>query len=155
MSLYRQAGGLSSRALAAVAVTIALTGALIGFFVGRGSVAQPSAVEVVAAARKALTPVELGLEQVPIEYEGALGQDGEVIAETEYEAAQATAERTEAALTETGDDMRAIDPAGYAAATRALARLIAAIDDVAPPFRIEALSARASARIDSLTGDSE
>jgi hypothetical protein len=148
--------------LAAVALVIALTiGALTGFFVGRGSVAQPSAAEVVADARKALAPVELGLEQVPIEYRGAVRggrgsyQPGRIVAATEYEAAAATLHRAEAALAGVGEDMRAIDPAGYAAATRSVERLVAAIDTVDPVARVEALAARSNAAVESLAGGYE
>lgn len=151
MSLYRQAGGFSPRALIAAVLAAALLAGLIGFLAGRGSVEEPSPAEAVAEARQALGPVEIGIEQIPIEYEGAL-RSGRVVAETEYGAAQATAERTEAALAEAGDDMGAIDPAGYAAAVRAVARITEAIGDVAPPSRIEALSARAGARVESLAG---
>jgi hypothetical protein len=154
MSLYRQAGGFSSRALVAALVVGALVGALAGFLAGRGSVEEPSAAEVVADAREALGPVELGLEQIPIEYEGAL-RGNRVIAQTEYEAAQATSDRTQAALAETAEDMEAINPSGYAAATRAVDRVSAAIDAVVPPARIEALVALASRQVEVLAGGSE
>jgi hypothetical protein len=151
VSLYRQAGGLSPRALVAALLIGALIGSLAGFLAGRGSVEERSAAEAVADARAELRPVAAGLELVPIEYEGAL-EDGRVAAQTEYEAAQGAASRAEAALADAGDDMRAIDPAGYAAAARSLARLGAAIDSVAPPSRIDSLAQAASARVESLAG---
>lgn len=155
MSLYRQAGGYAPRAIVAALIAGVLIGGLAGFLAGRGSVGDRSAAEVVADAQAKLRPVAAGLELVPIEYEGALDDDGRVAAETEYEAAQAAVSRAQAALAAAAEDMRAIDPAGYAAATRSLMQLVAAIDSVAPPSRIEALAARARTRVESLSGGSE
>lgn len=151
MSLYRQAGGHARRTLVAALIGGALIGGLIGFLGGRGSAEDPSAADLVADARAELRPVSTGLELIPIEYEGALRQ-GRVVARTEYEAAQAAASRAEAALLAVSEDMEAIDPVGYAAARRSLARLNAAIDDVASPARVDALASAAQARIDALAG---
>jgi hypothetical protein len=149
MSLYRQAGGHATRALVAAAVVGVLVGGLIGFLGGRGSADDPSAAEVVADARAGVRPVSTGLEVLPIEYEGSVDR-GRITARTEYEAARAAAARAEAALTATSEDMTAIDPAGYAAARRSLARLSEAIGDVAPPPRVDALARAAQARIETL-----
>ena len=154
MSLYRQAGGRSPRLLAAVLLVGALLGAVAGYVVGRGSVEKPSTAEVIADARAELRPVAAGLELVPIEYEGALS-GGEVESPTEYEAAKGAVSRTDAALAAAGEDLRAIDQAGYAAAEEAIARLGEAIDSVAPPARVEALAALAGERIDTLAGNRE
>lgn len=154
MSLYRQAGGFSPRTLVVGLLLAALAGALIGFLVGRGSVEDPSIAEAVADARAELSPVVAGLEIVPIEYEGAL-RGGRVVAETEYEATQAAVSRTEAALAAVAEDMRAIDPAGYAAATSAVEDLSSAIDSTASQIRIEALAARAQTAVEVLSGGSE
>jgi hypothetical protein len=140
MSLYRQAGGYAPRALAGTLIVGVVLGALAGFLAGRGSVSEPSAAEVVADARAELRPVAAGLELVPIEYEG------------EADAAASAAIRAQQTLVEAADDMRAIDPVGYTAATRAVSRLRDAIDAVAPPARIEALARAAEARIDALAG---
>lgn len=149
MSLYRQAGGFSPRALAGSVLAAALIAALIGFLVGRGSVEDPSPAEVVAEARAELRPVAAGLELVPIEYEGAL-RGGRVVAETEYEATQAAVSRTEAALAAAAEDMRAIDPAGYAAAIGSIRRLAGAIEAQIAIERVDALAQAASARVDAL-----
>jgi hypothetical protein len=151
MSLYRQAGGQTPRALAAVAVLGLVIGGLIGFLAGRGSTDEPSAAEVVADARAGLRPVSTGLEVLPIEYRGAL-EEGRITARTEYEAARAAAARAEEDLAAASVDMRAIDPAGYGAARRSMARLGAAIEEVAPPARVDALAQAAQARIDVLAG---
>lgn len=151
MSLYRQAGGQAPRTIAVAAIVGALAGGLIGFLAGRGSAGEPSAAEVVADARAELRPVSTGLEVLPIEYEGSV-EGGRVSAPTEYRAAEAAAARAEDGLEAASEDMRAIDRAGYAAARRSLARLGEAIDEVAPPARIDALTRAAQARIEALGG---
>jgi hypothetical protein len=153
MSLYRQAGGRGARTFVAALVAALLIGGLVGFLVGRGSVEEPSAAEVVANAREDLGPVELGLEQVPIEYEGAV-RDGRIVARTEYTATQATATRTAEDLDAAAEDLRAIDPDGYEAATAAIEKLEAAIAAVVPPARVEALAVEAGARLESLAAGS-
>jgi hypothetical protein len=153
MSLYRQAGGRGPRALVAALVAGLLFGALTGFLLGRGSVDDPSAAEAVADVRAELTPAAAGLELVPIEYQGAVRR-GEVVASTEYTATQGAAARAAGELGAVAADMRAIDPAGYEAATAAIAHLQAAIDAVAPPARVEALAGRASARLEALAAGS-
>jgi len=149
MSLYRQVGGFSSRSLLGGVLAAAFVGALIGFLVGRGSVEPPSTAEAVAESRVELRPVAAGLELVPIEYEGAL-QGGRVVAETELEAARSAGSRAESKLEAASEDMRAIDPAGYAAAVRSVARLTAAIEAQRAIQRVDALAREASARVDAL-----
>jgi hypothetical protein len=149
MSLYRQTGGRSSRLLVGVLVAGVLVGLAAGYLIGRGSVDEPSAAEVVADARAELQPVAAGLELVPIEYEGAWS-DGKVTAPTEYKGAKEAVARAQADLAEAGEDMRAIDPAGYAAATEAVERLSAALTATAPPDKVEELATRASSAVESL-----
>jgi hypothetical protein len=151
MSLYRQAGGRSPRALATVLLAGLLIGGLAGFLAGRGSVEEPSAAEAVADARAELAPVAAGLELVPIEYEGAV-RGGRVVARTEYAATQGAASRAADDLASNAEDLRAIDPTGYKAATKAVAQLTAAIDSVARPARIEALASGAGTQVKALSG---
>jgi hypothetical protein len=150
VSLYRQPGGYSPRTLAAALIAVALVGGVIGFLVGRGSVEDRSAADAVADARAELRPVAAGLELVPIEYEGALRGNG--VARTELDAARGAASRAEAELAAVAEDMRAIDAAGYAAATRAVAQLAAAVDATASPARVKALASRASDAAEALSG---
>jgi len=154
MSLYRQAGGRGARALVAALAGGLLIGAVVGFLLGRGSVDEPSAAEVVAEARAELTPVAAGLELVPIEYEGAV-RDGRVVAPTEHEATQRAAARAAEDLAASAEGLQAIDPAGYEAAAAAIADLEAAIEAVAPATRVGTLAEAASARVESLAGGSE
>ena len=150
MSLYRQAGGFSPRSVVIAALLALLVGALLGYLSGRGSVDEPTVAELASEARADLRPVAAGIELIPIEYESAVvGSDG-AGAPTELEATQGAAARAEEALAASGEDMRAIDPTGYAAAHRSLQELSAAIDEVAPPVRIEALAGTAQARIEAL-----
>jgi hypothetical protein len=153
VSLYRQAGGRGPAALAGVLIVGLLIGGVAGFLAGRGTAEEPSAAEVVAAARADLRPVAAGLELVPIEYEGAV-RGGEVVARTEYEATQGAVARASADLAAAAEDLRAIDPAGYEAAVASIAALEQALAAVAPPPRIEALAGIASARIETLAGRS-
>jgi hypothetical protein len=151
MSLYRQAGGRDPRLLVAAVAGGLLIGLLVGYLAGRGSVEEPSAAEVIADARAELRPVAAGLELVPIEYEGAL-RGGKVAAPTEYQGAKEAVARAEADLRAAREDLRAIDPAGYAAATSAIDRLSAALDATAPPNEIKSLAGEASSRVETLTG---
>jgi hypothetical protein len=151
MSLYRQTGGRSSRTLVGLLVAGLLVGLVAGYLIGRGSVDEPSAAEVVAEARAELQPVAAGLELVPIEYEGAWS-DGKVAAPTEYAGAKEAVARAEADLAAAGEDMRAINPSAYAAATEAVERLSAALDATAPPKEVESLAGEADARVESLAG---
>jgi hypothetical protein len=50
--------------------------------------------------------------------------------------------------------MRAIDPSGYAAATKAVERLSAALHAAAPPKEVESLAGEASTRVESLSSSS-
>jgi hypothetical protein len=151
MSLYRQTGGRSSRVLVGVLALGVLIGLVAGYLIGRGSVDEPSAAEVVADARAELQPVAAGLELVPIEYEGAWS-DGQVTEPTEYKGAKEAVARAEADLAAAEGDMRAIDPAGYAAAVQSVERLSTALGAAAPPSEVDHLAHEASAKVESLSG---
>jgi hypothetical protein len=149
MSLYRQTGGRSSRVLVGVLALGVLIGLVAGYLIGRGSVDEPSAAEVVADARAELQSVAAGLELVPIEYEGAWN-DGKVTEPTEYKGAKEAVARAESDLAAAGEDMRAIDPAGYATAIQSVERLSTALDATAPPSKVTALAEEASTAVESL-----
>jgi hypothetical protein len=154
MSLYRQAGGRNTRALVAALLAGVLLGGLVGFLIGHGSADQPSAAELVADARAELQPAADGLELVAIEYRGAV-KGGKVVAETEYQATVDAVSRVDDTLTASAEDMRAIDPAGYAAATAAVGRLANAVDAIEPPTRVEALARTAGEKVGVLSGGSK
>jgi hypothetical protein len=149
MSLYRQAGGRSAGAIAAVLITGLLVGCLAGFLIGRSTAPDPSLSELVADARAELAPVAAGLELVPVEYGNAV-RSGRVVEPTEYEASQAAVARAEQALTAAGTDLRAIDPAGYAAAVESMKLLSSAIEARAAAARVDTLAQAASAKVESL-----
>jgi hypothetical protein len=149
MSLYRQAGGRGTRALAIALLVGLLIGGLAGYLAGRASVDEPSAAEVIAGARAKMSSVAAGLELVPIEYEGAV-RNGKVAARTEYAAAKAAASRASEDLAASAEDLRAIDPAAYEAATSAIEALEAAIDGIVSPARVESLAQTASTTVESL-----
>jgi hypothetical protein len=153
VSLYRQPGERGPALLVTLLLTGLLIGAVAGFLIGRATTDDPSLAEQIEDARAGLAPVAAGLELIPIEYEGAVS-NSKVTAQTEYEATQAAASRATEELEASAEDMQAIDPTGYESATAAIEQLESAIDAVAPPARIEALSDGARAQLESLSGDS-
>jgi hypothetical protein len=154
MSLYRQVGGRGARGLVGALLAGVLLGGLAGFLIGHNSADEPSAAELIGNARAELRPVGDALELVPIEYRGAV-RGGRVVAETEYQAAREAISRAEDTLAAAGEDMRAIDPTGYAAATAAVARLAKAVDTIEPPTRVEALARTAGEKVGVLSGGSK
>lgn len=149
MSLYRQAGGPSPRALALALIAALLIGGLAGFLLGRGSADEPSLVEQAADAREKLRPVAAGLELVPIEYENVV-RGGRVTAPTEYEATRQAVQRAASDLAAASEELRVIDPRGYAAADAAVRELRTAVDRRAAAARVEWLSRSARALIASI-----
>ncbi|MGI9021112.1 MAG: hypothetical protein ACR2G3_10420 [Solirubrobacterales bacterium] len=152
MSLYRQAGGSSARAVA-IGVAVALVvGAVAGYLVGRGTAPEPTLAELVAKARQELRPALSALELVGIEYSEAVGPTGEVRAETELDAAGAQAQAAADALAG-ATELEAIDPEGVAAASELVGELEAAIAEPARTPVVEHLIEDARARISALVGD--
>jgi hypothetical protein len=149
VSLYRQTGERGIGLLVGLLVAGLLIGGLAGFLAGRGTADEPTAAEVVADARVELAPVARGLELVSIEYEGAV-RGGRIVARTEYAATKGAIARSAEDLEAAGEDIQAIDPAGYESAKGAIGQLSAAIDSVASQARIEALATAAAARLESL-----
>ena len=128
-----------------------LVGALAGFLLGKGSADEPSISELVADARVELAPVAAGLELVPVEYGNSV-RSGRVVEPTEYEASQAAVARAEQALTAAGEDLRTIDPVGYAAAVESMKLLSSAVEARVAAARVDSLARQASARVETLAG---
>ncbi len=152
MSLYRQAGGRNIGTIAAWLIAALLLGGLGGFLFGKGSVDEPPLTELVADARAELAPAAAGLELVPVEY-GSSVRGGRVVEPTEYGASRAAAGRAADALAAAAEDMRAVDAAGYAAATHAMRLLEDSMQTRAPASRVDSLARAAAGRVETLAGD--
>ena len=127
MSLYRQPGRVATRSLVIAGVVALVVGAAIGFVIGRSTKSDPSLREQVAELRSAVAPARDGLELVQTEYAQAV-HGGKVVAQTEYQAAQADVKRARDAVASHSGDLAALDPAATATLQQRLAGLAAAID---------------------------
>jgi hypothetical protein len=149
LSLYRQTGGPTPRALALALIAALLVGGLIGFLLGRGSAEEPTLVEQATEARQQLGPVAAGLELVPIEYQNVV-RAGRVTAPTEYAATRQAVQSATSDLAAASEELRVIDPRGYAAAAAAVQVLRAAVGRRAAASRVEGLADAARARIEAI-----
>ena len=87
MSLYRQPGRTApARSLIAAAVALS-SGSSRGFALGRSTAPEPTLADKVADLRATLAPPREGVELCATEYPQAV-RDGQVVAPTEYAAAQ-------------------------------------------------------------------
>lgn len=144
MSLYRQAGHARRRrriavgaAVAAVAVVV-----LVVVLATSGGTSAPTHAQRAQAARSAAAEAGDGLDLLGIEY-GQAVRGGQVLAATEYQAAQADVQRARKSLADHAADLDAVDPAAHRRADAALAALAAAVGrraDIAAALR----SARAA-----------
>jgi hypothetical protein len=151
MSLYRQAGGTSRRVAIAATVVALLIGGAAGFAIGRGSVDEPSLSEQVDGVRESLQPARTALELVTIEYPEAVN-GGEIVAETEYAAAQSQAQTAASTLEAAEEDLRAISPDSYEAAVEAVDEVSARIEAVDDPAAVEAAVRAAHDAVDAAAG---
>jgi hypothetical protein len=135
MSLYRQSGGTSTRAL----LLVAGAGLLAGFGLGRLTAPDPSLADKVTELRTALEPADQGLELTATEY-GQAVRGGRVVAATEYAAARADVQRVEDTVATSRADLRALDPAGAAAFEAAVQALHADVARRADPAAVQARS---------------
>ena len=151
MSLYRQAGGPSGRLAIGVGLAALVLGGAAGFAIGRGTAPEPTLDELIADARTGLRPALSAIELVGIEYgEGVDG--GEVVAETEYEAARSQAQVAVDTLA-AADDLRALDPDGVAAAEREVARVQELVGQRADEQDVDAALDAASEDVSALSGE--
>lgn len=121
MSLYREA---HRRRLWPVVLAAALAGAIglaVGLLIG-GSDEEVTIAEATLELREEVQPALASLELVEIEYSEAL-KDGDVVAETEYEAAATHADEAEGVFEAAIADLQVLDPAATERASVSLARL--------------------------------
>ena len=128
MSVYREPARRRARAAAVAALIGVLSGALVGYIVGRETVDEPTLDERVGELQDRVRPALNALELVGIEYSEAV-RGGRVVAETEYLAAQAQAERVAATLDDNREELDLISARETAAAERSLEELERRIAD--------------------------
>jgi hypothetical protein len=150
VSLYRQASGVGRGALVALGICCLVIGALAGFAIGRGSAEEPTAAELIADARAQARPALSALELVTIEYPEAV-RGGEIVAETEYEAAVAQADSAADTLAAGEDGLGELDPGGLADAEAAVDEVVRRVGEKADVGAVDAAAARATAAVEDLT----
>lgn len=150
MSLYRQIGGpRMGWILAALAVGL-VVGLAAGLLIWGGDGEEPSLADAVEDLRDRVQPVQLALEQVPIEYSGAV-ENGRVVAPTEYEATRATAERARLSFDQVEADLAILDAGMAATARAAIARVEDLVAERSTIRAVRAAAADAEGRLESLT----
>ena len=146
MSLYREAG--ARRKTVVIGAAIALLVALIGGFVlGRASVGEPKAQEVVERLRTQLEPVANGLELLPNEYEQAQAGSG-----AEGVGVKGNVDRIETSLRGAMPDLDVLDPDGAKELEGAVSSLAGAVGGNAPPAQVKQLAAAASSALARVPG---
>ena len=127
MSLYREAGRTSWRALVAGVVIALLVGGAAGYAIGRSSAPDPSLADQVADLQGRLAPAREAIELTTTEYPQAV-RDGKIVAPTEYQAAKADVARARDSIAAALADLRAVDAARAQRLQETVAALGAAVD---------------------------
>lgn len=127
MSLYREAGRTSWRALVAAAVIALLVGGAAGYAIGRSSAPDPSLADQVADLKGRLAPAREAIELTTTEYPQAV-RDGKIVAPTEYQAAKADVARARVSIAAALADLRAVDAARAQRLQETVAALGTAVD---------------------------
>lgn len=135
MSLYREVGR-SRRAIAIAASLTLLLGLIAGYALGRGTAPDPDLAEQIAEVGAQLRPALNTLDLVEIEYPQAFSPRGDVIAETELQAAAAHAASAEATLEAASAELEALDPETYAEALAGTERVSELIAERETPSRV-------------------
>ena len=127
MSLYREAGRTSWRALVAGVVIALLVGGAAGYAIGRSSAPDPSLADQVADLQGRLAPAREAIELTTTEYPQAV-RDGKIVAPTEYQAAKADVARARDSIAAALADLRAVDAARAQRLQETVAALGTAVD---------------------------
>lgn len=151
MSLYREAGRRRTLPLLAGAVAIALLAGLIGFLIGDGGNEEPSLADAVQSVREDTRPAISELELVTIEY-GEAVRDGQVVAETEYQAARDHVDRAAESLASVSGDLELLGPDGVAEARAAMSELGTLVEQRAAAAEVDAAVRRAEDALRDATG---
>jgi hypothetical protein len=151
MSLYRQAGRTSGRTLLIAAIVALIVGLVAGWALGRATAPDPTLADKVADLRSSLGPAAEGIELSATEYPQAV-RNGQVVAPTEYQAAQADVQRASDAVASHRADVQALDPARAAALDKAIAALGDAIRQKTDPAQVKQLSSDAASALNAVLG---
>lgn len=146
MSLYREAGARRKTILIAIGVAL-LVGLIGGFVLGRSSVGEPKAADVIERLRADLGPVGNGLELLPREYEQAQAGSG-----AEGVGVKGNVDRIVASLDAALPDLKALDPAGAQELEGAVTSLAGAVGGNAPPAQVKQLAEAASSALKRVPG---
>ena len=146
MSLYREVGRGRAPALVAVGLVALLVGLAAGFLAGRAAAPDPSLADAVEKVQRDARPVADALDLVPIKY-GQAVRNGEVVAETEYDAAKAAVERAREGFARLRDDLAALDPEQARRAGGHLDELAALVERRAPASEVEQAADQARAAV--------
>jgi len=139
MSLYREAGRTSWRALLAVGVITLLVGGAAGYAIGRSSAPEPSLADQVADLKGRLEPAREAIELTTTEYPQAV-RDGKVVEPTEYQAAKADIARARDSIASALADLRAVDAARAQRLQETIAALGTAVDQRVASSQVDELA---------------
>ena len=139
MSLYREAGRTSWRALLAVGVVTLLVGGAAGYAIGRSSAPEPSLADQVADLKGRLEPAREAIELTTTEYPQAV-RDGKVVEPTEYQAAKADVARARDSIAAALADLRAVDAARAQRLQETIAALGTAVDQRVATSQVDELA---------------
>jgi hypothetical protein len=143
MSLYRQTRGPSARRTTIVLVTgIAVLAA--GFGLGRATAPEASLADNLASLRADASEITDALELVPLHYESTNT--------TTRQGARDQLARARERFADLEPDLRLLDAARAAAASRALSGLGRLVDEDAPSTEVEAAAARARDAVRAAAG---
>lgn len=145
MSLYREARPRRWWPVGLAAVLGAAAGLVVALVLA-ASDDEPDLAEAVEALREDVRPAIGALELVEIEYTEAVRR-GNVVAESEYEAARSSLEQARASFEAARADLELLDPAATEQAAAMLARLDELIGRRAYPPLVENLVGAARAEI--------
>jgi hypothetical protein len=146
MSLYRQPGRTSTRALVLIAGGALVLGLIGGFAIGRSTAPEPTLSGKLSQLRDDLAPARDGAELSATEY-GQAVRAGRVVEPTEYEAAQSDVGRARDAVAAHLADLRALGNAAQVQA--ALAALDQAVQAKAPVAEVARRSDALTSALDA------
>ena len=151
MSLYRQAGRVSTRTLVLGGVAVLVVGLVAGFVLGRVTGGTPSLASRVADLRVEVRPAEQGLELTATEY-GQAVRGGKVVEPTEYDAAREDVARVRDTLAPVRADLRALSLAKAAALEAAVASVDAGVRERVEPAEVQRRSDAARRALAAMFG---
>jgi hypothetical protein len=144
MAIYRRSPP-RWRATAVAAVVCLVAGGAAGWLIGSRS--EPDPIEAVRSIQSSLAGVSGALEVVEIEYAEAV-EDGETVAQSEYEGARAAAIRARSLFAEVRRPLQVLAPAAVSQIDTNLEALVGAIDSTADEAEVAEMVATTSELID-------